>query len=96
LICIYDMHFLNTLLTKLNILMNPLGVRIMLEIATFVLQRLFHQHVEQGWCFVHPIVCSTSIVGTTTRVSKIDQLKVLVATLFPLVILVFDKKVIML
>jgi hypothetical protein len=67
-----------------------------LQIAIYVLQRLLHQHVEQVWYFVHPVVHLTSIVGTTTEVSKIDKLKVLVVSFFPPALQVFDEKVLML
>ncbi len=55
-----------------------------------MLQRLFHQHVEQVWCFVHLIVHSTFVVGMIVGV-----LKVFVVPFFPLVLLVSNKKVIM-
>ncbi len=56
----------------------------MLHIAISVLHILLHQHVEQVWCFSHPVVRSTSVVGTTIGVLKIDQFKVLVIPFFPL------------
>ncbi len=54
----------------------------MSQIAICVLQRLLHQHVEHVWYFVHLIVHSTSMVGMTYGVSKIDQFKVLVIPFF--------------
>jgi len=46
-----------------------------LQIAIFVLQRLFHQHVKLVRCFVHPIVYSTFIVKTIIKLLKNDQVE---------------------
>ncbi len=62
----------------------------MSQIATFVMQRLLHQHVEHVQCFVHSVVHSTSI-----GMSKSDQLKVLVVLFFPPTLWVFDGKVLL-
>jgi hypothetical protein len=61
-----------------------------LQIAISVLQKLLHQHVKQVQCFVHSVV---HFVRMTTRVSKNNQLKVLVVLFFPLALLISNEKV---
>jgi hypothetical protein len=67
----------------------------MLQTTIFILQRLFHQHFKQVWCFVHLVVHLTFVIGMIVKVSKIDQLKVLVVSFFPPTLWVSNGKVLL-